>query len=431
MQLRNAPARAVLALLAAGVIAACKDQTPTVSGDQFFPGGSRPVTLETIIPASQFLQAIGSFTGYEGTPTFTESVVANQYQGTLNAHGLARFPVPGTVSFSQGGVSIDDSLFTITQAQLLVVIDTLGSRAAPTTLQAYRLLQTYEPITTTWTVASDTGGVLTPWTQPGGTRGPLVASATWTPHAAGDSLSLPVDTAQLRQIRADSVPLLFATAEAGTRVVLKSSLLRLTVHPSNATRDTTFTVDVNPVGRTFVFDPQPPAAGGFFQAGGIAGDRTLFTLNLNQQLPGCAPAQGPCPTVSIRDVRLNRVSLLLRPRVVPGGFDPLEAVPLELWVVNEPQLGRLAPLVPGRTTGGPILDSLRVSVLPTDTVVELPITNQTAQMAASDTLTGSFALIGEATGAAGTSTRTFGLERFDPQPRLRVVYTLPTRPTLP
>ena len=56
---------ALLALLALLPAAACKDQTPTLTGDPFFPGGSRAVTLESILPASQFLTTIGSFSGFE------------------------------------------------------------------------------------------------------------------------------------------------------------------------------------------------------------------------------------------------------------------------------------------------------------------------------------------------------------------------------
>jgi hypothetical protein len=264
----------------------------------------------------------------------------------------------------------------------------------------------------------------------GGTKGPLLSSGLYTPHTAGDTVLLQIDTARLRVLRPDSVPLLLATAEANTRLQLGSTLLRLSVKPSNAGRDTTITVDVTPTNNTFVFTPQPPAAGGTFQAGGVLADRTLFKVNLDQPLPGCAPADQPCPTVSLRDVRLNRVSILLRPLPVPLGFDPLRSVPLELWLVSEPDLGRRAPLVPSRLTNGPALDSLRVFHALADTVVELPITQQTALQVQSDTLQVAFALLGEVSGGAATL-RTFGLGRYESTPRLRIVYTLPTRPSLP
>jgi len=340
MHVRSLRARALLGLLALLPAAACKDQTPTLTGDEFFPGGSRPVTLESILPASQFLTTVGSFTGYESPLTFSAQVVANQYDGALSAHPLQRYVVPKTVEFSVNGVTITDSLFTIASARLVVVVDSLGSNLVPTTLQAYPVTQGYDWITATWTLAVDSGAVHTPWTEPGGTKGPLLSSAVYTPHAAGDTVLLPVDTARLRTLRMDSVPLLLATAEAGTRLQLGSTLLRLTVKPSNAGRDTTLTVDVNPSRNTFIFNPQPPAAGGTFQAGGILADRTIFKVNLDQQLPGCTPAEQPCAPVSLRDVRLNRVSLLLRPLPVPLGFAALRPMPLELFLVSDPDLGR-------------------------------------------------------------------------------------------
>ena len=430
MAFRTVRARALLGLLALLPAAACKDQTPTLSGDPFFPGGSRAVTLESILPASQFLTMVGSFSGYQTESSFTDRVVANQYGGALSAHPLQKYVIPDSVAFSVNGVSLTDSLYTITSARLVVVVDSLGSRVAPTTLQLYPIAQAYDPRTATWTLAVDSGAVHTPWTEPGGTKGPLLSSAVWTPHAAGDTVLLPVDTARLPKGRPDSISVLLASAEAGTRVQLTSTVLRLSVKPSNAGKDTTLTVDVQPARNDFVFTPDPPPAGGTIQAGGIFADRTIFKVNLDQQLPGCAPADQPCPAVTLRDVRLNRVSLLLRPLPVPLGYDPLRSVPLELWLVPEPDLGRRAPLAPSRITNGSALDSVQVFHAVADTVVELPITLQTVLQTQSDSLQVAFALIGEVT-AGSASLRTFGLGRYEPTPRLRIVYTLPTRPSLP
>jgi hypothetical protein len=431
MPFRTVRARALLGLLALLPAAACKDQTPTLTGDPYFPGGSRPATLEAIIPASQYLTAVGSFSGYETARTFNAQVVANQYAGVLSAHPLQRYIIPKSVDYSVNGVTTTDSLYTITSARLVVVVDSLGSNRVATTLQLYPIAQAYDWFTATWTLAVDSGAVHTPWTQPGGTKGPLLSSGTWTPHTAGDTVLLPIDTARIRVLRPDSLPVLLASAEAGTRVQLASTVLRLSVKPSNAGRDTTLTVDVTPTRNTFVFTPQPPAAGGTFQAGGVLADRTLFKVNLDQPLPGCAPADQPCPTVSFRDVRLNRVSLLLRPLPVPLGYDPLRSVPLELWLVQEPGLGRRAPLVPSRVSGGSALDSLQVFAAPADSVVELPFTLQAALQTQSDSLQLAFALLGEVTGGTAASLRTFGLGRYEATPRLRIVYTLPTRPSLP
>src|SRR3954471_1326391 len=346
MHCRFARARALFALAGLLAAAACKDQSPTLSGDQFFPGGSRPVTLETYLPASQFLQTLGMFTGYESARTAPEQMIANQYGGSLNAHPLQRYEIPKSVTYSLNGTSTTDTLYLIRTARLVVVVDSLGSALLPTTLQAFPITQPYDWRTASWTLAIDSGSVHTAWTTPGGTHGPLLSSGTWTPHVNGDSVSMPIDTARLRVLRPDSVPLLLAAGETGRRVQLRGTLLRLEVRPSNAGKDTTITVDVLPSQNFFIFDPAPPAAAGTYQAGGVFADRTLFHIDFDQPLPGCPPSEQPCPDVRLSDVRLNRVALVLKQLPMPGGFEALQPVPLQLWEVRDTELGRNAPLVP-------------------------------------------------------------------------------------
>lgn len=426
-------ARALLALLPLLAAAACTDRTPTLTGDPFFPGGSRPVTLELIVPAAQFLQPLGVFQGYESGRTFNSLVVANQYQGVLNSHILQDFDVPDSLTFSQGGVSKTDTAYSIRSAKLIVAVDSLASFAAPiTTLQAYRLAQRYDPATVTWTLAVDSGAVHTPWTEPGGTRGVLLGSAPWA-HATSDTIVVPLDTAAARAMRPDSASgVLLATAQAGTRLQIASTVLRLELKPSNGERDTTIVVNVQPGVSEFIFTPEPSLAAGSFSAGGVLAARTLFGLNFDQPLPGCAPPT-VCAAVRLKDVDLNRVSLLLKPQPSPAGFDPLQPLPLTLWTITEPELGRRAPLghlaVDPQLAGQPLTQYAVFT--PGDTLVEVPLTLQTQDAVGRDTLQLNFALLGEAPPTGTSSGRTFGVARFDPQPRLRFVYTLHTRPELP
>ncbi|HYH83644.1 MAG TPA: hypothetical protein VEX86_27865 [Longimicrobium sp.] len=412
--------------------AACADETPTLTGDPFFPGGSRPVTLELIVPAAQFLQPLGVFQGYESGRTFNAVVVANQYGGALNAHALQDYNVPDTLTYSQGGVAKTDAAYSIRAARLVVAVDTLGSLTTPSTLQVYRVAQAYHPATATWTLAVDSGAVETPWTEPGGTRGALLGSAAYV-HAASDTIVVPIDTAAARAMLPDTASgVLLATAQAGTRLQVSRTVLRLDLKPSNADRDTTITINVTPDVNFFVFTPEPALAPGSFTAGGVLAARTLFSLNFDQPLPGCAPPT-TCAAVRLKDVDLNRVSLLLRPQAPPAGFDPLQPLPLTLWTITEPELGRRAPL--GHLAIDPLVPGTPASQFttfsPGDTLVEVPLTLQALDAVARDTLQLDFALLGEAPPAGGSSGRTFGVARFDPQPRLRFVYTLHTRPELP
>lgn len=425
-----ARSRALVAALALMAGAACKDQTPTLTGDAYFPGGVRPVTLETFIPATRYLQPLGTYSGYETASSLGYIVAANQYQGALNAHGVEKFFIPKSITYSQGGNSLEDSLYSIRSVRLLALVDTAASRNVSTTLQAYPIAQKFDPATATWTIRYDSAGVQFPWATPGGTVGPILGQGTYVPGAGGaDSVYATIDTARVSPLRNDTLGVLLATAPAGTRVQLRATILRIDVKPSNATRDTTITVDVNPSAVNTLFTPAPPAAGADFQAGGVFASRSLFRVNLDQRLPGCAPSAQPCDSVSIRDVRLNRVSLLLQTKPTPLGFDPLAPVPLELWLVSEPALGFRAPLVPSRVTGGPAQDSLATLARGAATA-EIPFTAQAQSQINSDTLQIDLALLGQRTGNTSAA-RTFGVARFDPAPTLRVVYTLPIRATLP
>jgi hypothetical protein len=430
MPLMKPFARAALALLPLLAAAACKDQTPTLAGDEFFPGGGRPVTLEAIIPASQYLHTIGTFTGFESPRNFSEQVIANNYQGVLNAHGLEQFDFPDSLTYSQNGNSKVDTLYGVRSGALVLHVDSLGSQTSgTTTVQAYRLTQNYDVSTVTWDSASNTDSVKVKWTTPGGTTGALLGQGTYT-HAAGDSVVIALDSSTVALMRKDSLSGVLLAVNGGRRIQVASSVLRLQTRPSNAERDTTIALNVTPTNVTFIFTPQPPTPAGSWLAGGINAARTLFTVDLDQPLPGC-PAPQTCPTVRLKDVKLNRVAIQLKQLPPPTGFDPLQPVPLTLWTVDEPGLGARAPLV-HLAIDASSADRSFVTASPADSIVELPITLQAAQLASVDSLQNvSFALLGQTPPASGLTLRTFGLERFDPQPKLRIVYTLPTRPQLP
>ena len=434
MILRSVRARAILALLPLLAATACTDETPTLTGDPYFPGGSRPVTLEAIVPAAQFLQMLGVYQGYESSRTLGQVIVANQYQGVLSAHALQDYNVPDTLTYSQGGTTRTDALYSIRSARLVVAVDSLGSyQGAATTLQVYRVAQAYDPGSATWTLAVDSGAVHTPWTQPGGTLGALLGTGSYV-RATSDTVVIPIDTAAARALRPDSASgLILATAQAGTRLQLSSAVLRLDLKPSNSDRDTTITVNVSPDVNFFVYTPEtPPLTAGAFAAGGVQAARTLFRVNFDQPLPGCA-VPTTCAAVRLKDVDLNQVSLLLKPLAPPAGFDALRPLPLTLWTLNEPELGRRAPLghlaLDPQTAGSSATQY--VAYLPGDTLVELPLTLQARETVANDTLQLNFALLGETPPAGTTTARTFGLAQFDAQPRLRIVYTLHSSPELP
>lgn len=413
-------------LLAALALAAgaCADETPTLSGEDQFPPGSIPVTREVIIPASEFIRSLGSFSGYTRAADAPYVVLANQYEGALSAHALTRFTgFPATVSYVRNGATRQDSLFTYTDSRLVLGVDSAAVAGAPFTVQVWEAVERWDPFSASWTMAVDTAGDRTPWTEAGGTRGALIAQQTLT-DASADSLVITLPGAAVERL-ADSTSngIVLTIAETGKRVELADMLLRAAVRPDSASPDTTILVTVRPGAfRTTVYTPeQPDAPPGTFAVGGIRSARTLLELDLEQTVPGCAEGE-TCAEVPLSEVQLNQVAILLRPATVPSGFGALNGVPLALRQVAEPELGRVAPL--GQTS----LDR-DATFAPGDTVVVLPITALTATLAANDSIPRTFALVSELPQIDAPPT--FGAAFFDPAPRLRIIYTLRARRPLP
>ena len=419
--------RIVLSGLAAAALAAlsaaCADETPTLSGEGAFPGAAVPVTLEMVVPASEFAELLGTFSGYTSAADAPYLVVANQYQGALDAHGLAGFPrFPTTYTYRRDGVDKADGQFTYRDSRLVLKVDTTGVSATPFTIQVWQATQDWHGNSATWTLAVDTGAVSTPWTEPGGTRGALLGQATFS--GGSDSLEVTLPAAAVQALSDTTAPgVVLTVAEADRRVLLSDVLLRVAVHPDSASPDTTIVTSLQGIrNRVFVYTPEQPAPGpGQWAAGGIRGARTLVRLNPLHPVPACA-TPATCGTLPLSEVSLNRVSLLLEPEPVPDGFGVVESVPLTLHVVPEPELGRGAPL-------GPVITDGPARLAAGDTLVDLGITALTASLAAGDTVPLTFMLVSEISGLGIPPT--FSTAFFRGEPRLRIVYTIPARRRLP
>lgn len=440
---RIGPCRSfLLAALVLG-LAACDDESPTLSGT----GGN--ATREVIVPAGAAFRPLGSFTNYSGPSGVLFSVVANRFAGELSANALYRTAgaFPRTLTFTQDNTNRTDTLFRAVSGSLVLRVDSALSTAGPVTLQVFRLAQDFDANTATWELASDTGGVRTPFRTPGGTRGELLSQGDYTASTAGDSVVIALDSADVAALRdSTGFGFLLSAAQTGTRVQIRTTpTLRIGLRPSNAVRDTVIqtnlSLETQP--NTFVFTPEPPQPAGVLAVGGIRSARSLFSFELPDSVTGCDPAGGSCARVALRDVRLNRVSLLLRRSPISAAFAPLDSALLSVYTITEPELGRRAPL------GAPVLDpNILVTApsqsgftapqnaavfAPADSVVELNLTSFATSAARGDTVPTKFALLGgPLVGIASLRAfDTFGLAAFLPEPRLRIVYTLPVRSELP
>lgn len=422
MQPRFVTSALIAALL--GFAAACSDQLPTLSGDEEFPEGTIPVTREVILPASEFFRFLGSYSGYSGIGDVAFQVVAADYEG-LSAHGLNEFVGwPATVSYSHDGVEKRDSAFTYQDSRMVLRVDTTASTRAPVTLRVWAAAEPWDPATATWERAAvDSTGAPIPWTQPGGTRGALLGEGTWS-GASTDSVVVTLSGSEVAAL-ADSAAhgVIITVGEAGRRVQLSDVILRAEVSPDSAQPDTTLIFNVGTgATRTTVYTPdQPDPPAGTLAIGGIRGARALVEIDPRRRVPGCAVGVA-CDSVALADVRLNQVAVLLRPAAVPDGFGALAPVPVFVRTIEEPELGRNAPL-------GTVVSDAEVLFTRGDTLLQVPITFLAGAMARNDSFPISFALISQS--PLSPAPPTFGVAFFQSDARLRIVYTLPTRRRLP
>lgn len=418
------PRRSVFTLAAVAVsllATACTDRSPTLLGDDFFPGG-RPATVQVLLPADSFFRAHGDFAGFPASalsPNFL--IIAEDFAGELDAHALLRFVPPAeTPEFTQGGTTRRDSIRALTAGRLVAPIDSASSAAGPQAVfRLWELAQGYHPPTVTWELAVDTTGNRVPWVEPGGTRGALLAETVWEAAAAGDSISFALDSAAVNRIVAADFPGLLVTVSSGARVQMRSFVLRTGAHPARANPDTVIPINISGGSQTYIFSPDQPRSATALEVGGIRSARTLFNVNLSTTVPACAPGGPACGRLPLRDVRVNEVALLFRPVPTPGGFQPLDTVPLILSQIDEPELGARAPL-------SGFLQRTLTRYTRGDSLVVVPFTDFAQDALFRDSVVaGDFALV------SVPEASTFGVLWLDPNPRLRITYTLPAASRFP
>jgi hypothetical protein len=411
-----------LVALVGAIAAGCKDESPTLSGGGYFPGG-RPVTVQTTVSSASILTRLGSFTDLE-TDLPAYLLAASDFGGVLDANSLLRFEdFPDRLQYTMDGQNRFADSVTYTGGRVVAPIDSAQSTVTgPVTLQLWRLEQAWFPIGVTWETAIDTGAVRTPWAQPGGTRGALVATTTWNPAAAGDSVSFDVDSALVNEMVKDSAfeGLMVTASTPGSRVQMRRFLLRTGARPFGAPRDTVVAQSYTGGTQTFVFTPEPTRGAGLLEVGGIRGARSLVVLDLRQQVPACDPAGPPCGTVPLSEVTLNEVALLLRPSAVPEAFSVRRSTRLTMREVFEPSLGGRAPL-------GNLIFNANAAVFERgDTLAVIPLTGYVQNRILTDSLRpDTVAFLAENGGEE------FGVAFFEPSARLRITYTLPVPATLP
>ena len=407
------------AVLALAALAACSNDVPTATGTDLFPSGTEMTTIDLLLPSDQFLSEDTVYDGYTDVRNASYLLVANLFDGALNAHGLVRFAgFPDSVEYNNGTIFVTDSVFTYGKGRITAQIDTLASVPQSMVLRLYALEQPWDSSAATWQKASPQVA----WRTPGGTLGDLIAEATWErgDTAQLDTVVWQVDSLAMKKLAAPGFAGLAVTAaQTGTRVQLSSLDVTAQVHPSSKP-DTSLAVTPTTYTQTFIYDPPPPTSAAALRAGGISGARSILNLKLDHLVPTCADPAAGCPMVPLKDVTLNRAILILDPLSVPSGFRPTVTHFVQLRRVLEPELGRQGSL-------GEVLaqDSLQASLFepPIGKSAEVDITLIVGAYADSASIR--LAML------STSQTASFGTLWFSRSPRLRLVYTLPRTPKLP
>jgi hypothetical protein len=416
-------ASVVTAAVLGTALGGCGEELPTEVGSGLLPGGLIR-TIQVDIDASRFLVWDTAFAGYISPAETGYVLVADQFEGTLNANTLIRFGglIETVTAIDADGVQQLDTVPVLQGGRVVLAMDTLlSAAAAPVPLRLYRAAETWDRRTASWTMRIDSAGERVAWQQPGGTRGALIGEGLWTP--GDDSVAFAMDTLALRAWTDTTVLNRGAILVAdlpGVRLRANAIDLRLDYQPSFRP-DTLVTTSQPAVARTFIYEPTLPAVHDAPRVGGVPGWRSFVRLRerLDTLTVPC-PDQPNC-VIPLSAVTITSASLLLDQVPSPPGFSPNDSIRImasrllvsDLVPLLRSPIGETIGIMPGtaprQPTGVPvqvpITALIRELALPPDTVAR-PVPH--------------LALM------PFTEGRVFGFVSFAPAPRLRLVLTVAT-----
>jgi hypothetical protein len=407
---------------------ACTQDSPTEAGSGLLPPDAIR-TFELVLEPERFLQWDTAFGLYSATADADYTLIANAYEGALNSRVLLRYTIPRTIAVIDTlDVLRTDSTPIFFGADVRLLIDTLASTSPPATLELFHPTEGWDRLTATWQYRVDSADVQLPWSQPGGSPGTLIGSATWE---EGDSIFIPVDSATIALWADTSIAVrgaVLGSGTAGTRLRTALPTLRLRAR-STLNPDTVVELTLPP-GRTFIYEPEQPDSVGVPRVGGTPAWRTV--LRLRERLDTVTIACPGIPGCAIRlgDVSISYAALLLQPVPAPPGFAPELPLNVALHAVLP---SPLLPLTRSPLTAavGGVRSAIPSSsfMAPGAPVVELAATEFMRLIFSSpgeeDFIPTHIALL-----PAG-ATRTFGFGTFAEMPSLRIIVTISRELQLP
>jgi len=328
-------------------VVACVELSPTVVDQDELPG--EPITVELQIPWSQFGSNLEVFGGYGSPEDLGEGVVANAFEGTLNARTLLRFgPFPEEVTVRDStGTSRPDTDLTFIGARFVAFFDTIAStNTGPVTLRLGSTLSEWDAATASWNFAIDTINDQRAWTEPGG--GPVgdLGTSVWNP-ITGDSVQFMLDSATVAGW-SDPYDLTAGARldliDMGLRLQVLGARLMLQVRPSIAP-DTVIEVSSLTSEVTFIYDPSPPPPPDGVRIGGAPAWRTVLDVAVPTTLTGppefCAVIS--CPH-ELNAGQVSSAALVLTSRATDPAFQPTDTIGLDVRPISNRAAMPKAPL---------------------------------------------------------------------------------------
>ncbi|MEZ4414894.1 MAG: hypothetical protein R3E10_04005 [Gemmatimonadota bacterium] len=319
-----------------------------------------PITVEVMLPASEFLTSARTAGGFGRTSELIGGdgsrvgFIAHQYSAdSLEARTLVRF-IPGATSVTvldTTGASVSDTLLTTLNAFLVGIVDTAASVYEDSVgISVGRVDRIWHGETASWEWAVDSVGAQEPWTEPGAGPVAFLAEGTWVPTVSADTFRIPLDSAALSMVQDSTTRVRgvrLDTRTPGTRLRISNFSIQVEVQPS--VNPDTSVVLTSPAddfsGVTFIYDPIPSPTGGELRVGGAPAWRASLSLALPAQLTGPAAlcAVVTCP-LTLRADELSSAQLLLTTIEGPPAFQPRDSISIGARQLLAPETFPRSPL---------------------------------------------------------------------------------------
>jgi hypothetical protein len=417
-------------LCAGLVVGACGEESPTGVGAGLLPQDAIR-TFEVVLDAERYLVFDTAFSLFSAPSDAEFGILANAFEGVLHSRILTRFGIPRSIQVvDSAGLERTEQNPVFIGGEVQIVIDTVAVQE-PGQVQLYHTTESWDRLTANWTLRVDSPGVQTPWSQPGGSPGPLIQTAVYEQGA--DTVRLPIDSATIAawadtSNAARGALLTMASPDSRLRTGNVSLVLRAI---SAQNPDTVFEARVTPP-RTFIFTPELAEQASMLRVGGVPSWRGV--LRLRERLDTVTVACPDVPDCRLRlgDVSISRATLLLQPAPPPPGYAP------ELSITMTAHLMLPSPLVPLQRS--PLTEALAALTAgippasfrePLGPAVEMPLT---------DVFASAFARAAEGADPAQrpshiallqAGNRTFGIAQFLEMPRLRLILSIAQELQLP